>query len=155
MFSNAALHGMDDPTEVIKGVHRALRPGGRFVGELGGKGNVQAIVAALREALRGRGIDPAPFNPWYFPSQEEDGDLLRQCGFSVDELSIFSRPTPLAEDLSGWLKIFARSFLAALQADEQGAFLAEVREKLMPGLCTREGRWVADYVRLRFYAIRS
>ena len=45
VFSNAALHWMKrDPDAVVAGVARALKPGGRFVGEFGGHGNVAAIV---------------------------------------------------------------------------------------------------------------
>ena len=41
VFSNAALHWMRAADAVAKSVFRALRPGGRFVGELGGTGKVQ------------------------------------------------------------------------------------------------------------------
>src|SRR4051794_22877021 len=40
VFSNAALHWMRDADAVISGVYRALVPGGRFVAEMGGYGNV-------------------------------------------------------------------------------------------------------------------
>src|SRR5262249_21711375 len=40
VFSNAALHWMKRADDVIAGVWRALRPGGRFVGEMGGHGCV-------------------------------------------------------------------------------------------------------------------
>src|SRR5262249_23564866 len=51
VFSNAALHWMKRPDVVIAGVWRALKPGGRFVGELGGHGCVAKIKRALIEAL--------------------------------------------------------------------------------------------------------
>ena len=44
VFSNAALQWMTRPADVVAGVRRALRPGGRFVGEFGGFGNIAAIV---------------------------------------------------------------------------------------------------------------
>src|SRR5579862_4266048 len=47
VFSNAALHWMRDPDAVIAGVWRALKPGGRFVAECGGAGNVETIVKSL------------------------------------------------------------------------------------------------------------
>ncbi len=47
VFSNAALHWMRRADEVIARVRRALRPGGRFVGEFGGHGNVAAISLPL------------------------------------------------------------------------------------------------------------
>ena len=51
VFSNAALHWLKQPEKVIAGVWRALKPGGRFVGEFGGSGNVATIVAADNSAI--------------------------------------------------------------------------------------------------------
>ena len=70
VFSNAALHWMRDPDAVIAGVWRALTPGGRFVGEMGGAGNVTLITAALVAALEARGLDGQAAHPWYFPTPE-------------------------------------------------------------------------------------
>ncbi|MFN9934070.1 MAG: class I SAM-dependent methyltransferase [Cyanobacteriota bacterium] len=69
VFTNAALHWMPDPEAVIAGVWNALRPGGRFVGECGGHGNVAAIVAALDAALASRG--KAVACPWFFPTPDD------------------------------------------------------------------------------------
>jgi SAM-dependent methyltransferase len=79
VFSNAALHWMTQPKEVIAGVKRALKPSGRFVGEMGGRGNVVAVLAALTKARQRRGL--APVNPWYFPGVEEYRQLLEEAGF--------------------------------------------------------------------------
>ncbi|MEN8184986.1 MAG: class I SAM-dependent methyltransferase, partial [Myxococcota bacterium] len=69
VFSNAALHWMRRADDVISGVWRALVPGGRFVGELGGQGCVARIVGALEAALARRGA--LPVEPWYFPCDRE------------------------------------------------------------------------------------
>ena len=45
VFSNAAIHWMKPPDDVIASVWRALRPGGRFVGEFGGHGCVERSSA--------------------------------------------------------------------------------------------------------------
>ena len=57
VFSNAALHWIKEAEQVVQGVSRALKPGGRFVAEFGGKGNVQAILAAVR-GLQQVGVEP-------------------------------------------------------------------------------------------------
>ena len=67
VFSNAALHWMRRPDAVIAGVWRALAPGGRFAGEMGGHGCVAKIRAALIAAVARRGLDGEAVNPWYFP----------------------------------------------------------------------------------------
>ena len=154
VFSNAALHWMRDPDAVIRGVWRALKPGGRFVGEMGGDGNVRLIVAALMTALGRRGIDGGALNPWYFPTPEDYGRRLEAVGFSVTDIDLFSRPTDLPEAMTDWLGIFAKSFLTAVPEADQSALLHEVSDLLREDLQDREGRWRADYVRLRFRALK-
>jgi trans-aconitate methyltransferase len=154
VFSNAALHWMKQPDAVIGGVWRALRPGGRFVAELGGHGCVSQIEAALRAALERRGIDARAHHPWYFPTDAEYRQRLETRGFQVRQIALFPRPTPLPGDVTGWLETFAGNFTAALPSQEQPAFLAEVREALRPALQGPDGTWTADYVRLRFVAER-
>ena len=152
VFSNAALHWMLRPEEVIAGVWQALRRGGRFVAEMGGHGNVEMIQAALVEALHRRGIDGASFVPWFFPTIEDYSARLRKAGFVVSYISLFPRPTPLPGDVTSWLESFAEDFLSALPAAERPAYIEEVREALRPKLCDARGHWTADYVRLRFAA---
>jgi trans-aconitate methyltransferase len=154
VFSNAALHWMPRADNVIAGVWRALKPGGRFVAECGGAGCVATISAALAAALQRRGIDAARVNPWYFPAVDDYGGRLRARGFAVTSIALIPRPTPLPGDITGWLETFAESFTAALPATQRAAFLDEVREALRPELCNASGQWTADYVRLRFAAFK-
>jgi SAM-dependent methyltransferase len=153
VFSNAALHWMRRPDAVIAGVCRALKPGGRFVAEMGGDGCVAKIKAALVDALARRGIDGEALNPWYFPTVDDYCARLRAGGFTVQYAALIPRPTELPGDISGWL-IFAQSFIAALAPAQRPAFIAEVKAALEPELSDAQGRWWADYVRLRFSATK-
>lgn len=155
VFSNAALHWMRDAAKVIAGVHRGLRPGGRFVAELGGHGCVAKIRRALVEGLNRRGFDGASASPWYFPMVEEYSQELTRGGFSVSYIALIPRPTPLPGDITGWLETFAESFTSVLPPEDRPAYIAEVREALRPELCDSEGRWTADYTRLRFAATKA
>ena len=155
VFSNAALHWMRNPDAVIAGVRRALRPSGRFVAELGGYGCVAKIKKALVHALNRRGIDGEAAVPWYFPTVEEYSIRLKTAGFSIGHIALFPRPTPLPGDVTGWLETFAESFTACLPASDQPAYVAEVREALRAQLSDADGKWTADYVRLRFAAIKQ
>jgi trans-aconitate methyltransferase len=148
VFSNAALHWMTDPEAVVSGVYRALKPSGRFVGEFGGRGNVACIIDALNQTSLEYGVDPEPLNPWYFPSADEYGRLLKEGGFLVRDSTLFPRPTPLSDDLLGWLNTFALSFLAPISADDRPAFLRRVRDRLSRSIQDASGKWTADYVRL-------
>jgi len=153
VFSNAALHWMRrNPGAVVAGVRRALRPGGRFVGEMGGHGNVAAVVTALTAALDQQGVDGAETLPWYFPTAEEYQALLEAQGFTVENIALLPRPTPLPTGLAGWLATFGAPFVRTLPEAERGAVLREAERLLAPSLRDGAGRWTADYVRLRFAA---
>ena len=152
VFTNAALHWMKKPEAVIAGVRRALKSGGRFVGEFGGHGNVAAIVTALLAVLARRGIDGRARFPWYFPTPAEYRALLSAGGFAVREIALIPRPTPLPTGMQGWLGTFANPLLADLSAEARVAVIAEAVDLLAVSLRDDSGNWTADYVRLRFAA---
>jgi trans-aconitate methyltransferase len=155
VFSNAALHWMKQAANVAAGVANCLKPGGRFVGEFGGEGNVETIRAALHDGLRRRGVDPWTVDPWYYPSAAEYSTLLAAQGFSMSYIESLPRWTKLPGDILGWLEVFAQPFTKALSEENREVFLGEVRNQLAAKLRHSEGRWFADYVRLRFRAIRN
>jgi trans-aconitate methyltransferase len=158
VFSSAALHWMWPPQEVAASVARALKPGGRFVAEMGGKGNIATITGAIYQALAEEGVSPEQVrNPWYFPSIGEYSSLLERAGFEVVLMQLFDRPTPLDDCPNGvadWLRMFGGAFLAAVP-DTRRAHVQERVNELTRPLLEREGRWVADYRRLRFVAVRA
>lgn len=153
VFTNAALHWIRPPEAVVAGVVRALKPGGRFVGEFGGRGNVDAVRRRLHEAFAGRGIDANVLDPWYFPSDSEYAGLLEAHGFRVESIELFPRPTPIPTDVIGWLEMFGEPFTNVLPETERRPFLEEVRDGLVEKLCDDAGQWTIDYVRLRFRAV--
>jgi SAM-dependent methyltransferase len=154
VFSNAALHWMPDPDGVIAGVRRALRPGGRFVAEMGGAGNVAAIRSALADALARRGVDGGAADTLYQPTAEEYRARLEAGGLPVRSIVLFPRPTPLPGDLGRWIETLAQAFLALVPAPERPALIAEVEAAQRPRLFDPGRGWIADYVRLRFAADR-
>jgi len=155
VFSNAALHWMKRPEQVIQSVRHALRDGGRFVAEFGGKGNIRRIYEAIVEALAPFGIDAESRNPWYFPSVAEYSSLLERQGFEVRIIELFDRPTKLEDGIRGlehWLEAFAGMFFAGLDERQKQEAYARCRELLEADLYIG-GNWLADYRRLRFYAV--
>ena len=155
VFSNAALHWMKSADDVIAGAHRILRPGGKFVGELGGHRCVQTVREALVHALNRRGIDGEAHVPWYFPTPGDYATRLERAGFRVDSIALFPRPTPLPGDVVQWLELFGQSFSAALPVADRAGYLEEVRHDLEPKLRDASGTWIVDYVRLRFHATKE
>jgi len=155
VFSNAVLHWIKRADPMIASVHRALKPGGRFVAECGGHGCVDSIRTALVGALDRRGLDGEAHVPWYFPTPGDYASRLERAGFRVDNIALIPRPTPLPGDIVGWLETFAQSFLHGLAGDARSEYLQEVRSALEPQLRQADGTWIADYVRLRFAATRA
>ena len=151
VFSNAALHWMRDADAVIAGVRRALKPGGRFVGEFGGHGNVAAIRVALLAVLDARGVAIEDALPWYFPTVEDYRARLEAHGFTVSEMSLIPRPTSLPTDIGGWLDVFASGVFERLAPQERVAAREDAIRLMRPALCDTAGNWTA---RLREVALR-
>ena len=150
VFSNAVLHWVRDAEAAAAGILRALKPGGRFVAELGGYTNVAAISVAIRAVLARHHIDVNW--PWYYPSPHQYRRVLESCGFTVDDIRLFLRPTPLPTGMEGWLQTFGGAVLADVGGDLRPRIVTEIVELLRPALCDEQGRWTADYVRLQVAA---
>lgn len=157
VFSNAALHWINEPEAVINCIWKALKPGGRFVAEFGGKGNVKAIVNALNQVLQEFGY---PFlenaNPWYFPSIGEYAKLLENRGFEVVYAVLFDRPTLLEGNngIANWVQMFGSYFFTGLSAEQQINTMQAVENRLQP-ILYRNGNWYADYRRIRVFAMKG
>lgn len=154
VFSNAALHWMTRPQAVIEGVARALKHGGRFVAEMGGSGNIAAIQTAMQQALAAHGLTAVPC--WYFPEAEAYRALLEQHGLTVRQMQRFERPTALPTGVAGWLETFAEPMLPPMDDATRQSVLkqaADLAERQLPR--NSGGQIVADYVRLRFLAVKA
>ncbi len=157
VFSHAALHWVKRAEDAIRGMRRALKPGGRLIAEFGGWGNVSVLEEAFARALR----DVAGRNyvsPWYFPRLGEYAVRLETNGLLVRAAWHFDRPTPLqGEDgLRQWLLQFLPRHLADLDDDGPGqstrdAVMAATEANARDALL-RDGVWYADYRRLRIVA---
>lgn len=157
VFSNAALHWMKEPVAVIESIHHSLKPGGRFVAEFGGAGNVKTITDALITQIRAANIryTDAQF-PWYFPTIGEYCTLLEAAGFQVGFALHFARPTKLdGEDgLKNWLDMFSPSLFDGV-APETKARIFEATVDDIRGVLCKDGVWYADYKRLRVMAVKK
>lgn len=155
IFSNAALHWIQDAEAVVTQIAKALKLGGRFVVEFGGKGNVVAIASALQQAFEQVGHTSQVV--WYFPSIDEYASLLEKHGLRVSHAWHFDRPTKLEDGDAGlrhWLAMFAASSLEQLSPQEYETVLNHIEAQLRPTLFC-EGDWYADYKRIRLVAVKA
>jgi SAM-dependent methyltransferase len=155
VFTNACLHWVGQPERVTAGVKRALKPGGRYVGEFGGHANIAAIRTALIAVLAAHGFPPAGAETSYYPTADAFRAVLEAGGFVVDSCQIIPRPTPLPESgMAGWLETFRGGFIDAAGVSDalKDQIIAETVALLRPALLAADGQWTADYVRIRFSA---
>jgi SAM-dependent methyltransferase len=149
VFSNAMLHWTRDIDRVLAGVARALAPGGRFVGEFGGAGNIAGFLALVADVMAAQGY--AFRQPWYFPTEDAFADALIRAGFTPARIVRFARPTALPGTLGGWLEVFGGPLLEGVPAAGRPALVAAIEAAAAP--TRRRGDvWELDYVRLRFDA---
>jgi trans-aconitate methyltransferase len=157
VFSNATLHWIHEPELALQAIWKALRTGGRFVAEFGGNKNIRAMQDAFDRALVELGAaKPGEVQPWYYPSVSEYSTLAERNGFEVRLITLFDRPTGLADGAAGmrnWINMFGTDFLAKAGAAKREEFFRIVEETLCPKLF-RDGQWWADYWRLRLVAYK-
>lgn len=154
VFSNATLHWVRPPEAAAARIAAALKPGGRFVAEFGGAGNVAAIIAAIETAAAQVGA-PAGALPWYFPGIAAYSRVLEDQGLEVTNALLFERPTPLdgPDGLRQWIGMFASALLEQIPDNRRDEFLARAETAAQPHLY-RHGTWLADYRRIRIVARR-
>jgi 2-isopropylmalate synthase len=153
IFSNAVLHWVKDSKIAINKINTSLKDNGRFIAEFGGYGNIKFLTDAMQKVFDKHKEYGEFNNPWYFPKDTDYKKLLEGNGFKVEYIELIPRPT-LINDISNWLDIFANGIVSHLTNEQQLNFKQEVREILKPKIYTEKNGWVADYVRLRFKAIK-
>lgn len=153
VFSNAVLHWVRGQDAMMAEVGRVLKPGGRFVAEMGGHGNIAAVRVAFMAVLARHGFGDPEEGVNYFPTPAEYSRRLSAHGFEVKRIELISRPTRLPESgMTGWLRTFRRGVLGGLPEPLVDTVLEETSALLAAALRDEEGNWTADYVRLRFIA---
>lgn len=153
IFSNAALHWVRDAEGAVICMSRVLKPGGRFVVEMGGKGNIAHLTAGIAEAVREIAC-VEPDHGRHYPSLSEYTSLLEQHGMVVSAAWLFERPTVLADGergLRNWINQFEQAVLRGFSDEQREAIIGLAEIKLRDRLF-RDGNWVADYKRLRIVA---
>jgi trans-aconitate 2-methyltransferase len=152
IFSNATLHWVQPAEAAVACMAHALKPGGRFVVEFGGKGNVQTLTDAMHHAGNSLGLTLPPYH-LYFPSIAEYTTILEGHNLETTGASLFDRPTPLeGEDgLRNWIRMFGAGTFESVPLELHDRFF-EIAEEFARPTLYRDNIWFADYRRLRIHA---
>lgn len=155
IFSNAVLHWVKEKEQAIDCMYGNLKRNGRLVLEMGGRGNVNGIIEALRKSLENHNMkERAEQEIWYFPSLGEYTSLLERRGFRVTYAAHYNRETELQSDgIQNWIKMFGNAYLNGLEESVVNSIAAEAQDMLL-ATHFRGERWYADYKRLRIVALK-
>jgi SAM-dependent methyltransferase len=137
-FSNATLE------RAARAIWFALKPGGRFAGEMGGQGNLARLRQALDNELVARGYGPPTYAANWYPAPQEFAALYEQAGFKDVEARLIERPTELEHGVAAWVTTFRAGWL------DRAGVPHDQRQAIADAVAQRVGSNIADYVRLRF-----
>lgn len=161
VFSNAAMHWILRPrekrAEFLRSVRGALKPGGTFVFEMGGLGNIsEARMALLMSAARRIGLEKArEADPWFFPDEGWLANVM-ECevgGWKVERIEREWRPTTAGKGgIEGWVRLMGQSFFDAVPESEKEECIREVVDAAKVVCANPSGGEMLSYVRLRCIA---
>jgi trans-aconitate 2-methyltransferase len=132
-FSNAALHWVQNHAQVLRGVHSCLKPGGKILFQMGGRGNAADVFVAIEKVLqqpRWRGYYEGFKTPYHFYSPEEYQAWLLESGFRPVRLELVPKDMQHrgAEALKGWLRTTWFPYTDRLPLELRDPFLGELIE---------------------------
>lgn len=134
IFSNAALHWVDDHPAFLRGAGRCLRPGGRLVVSCGGKGNAQDVFVALRAEIRlkrwvrfFRKLE----KPYFFYSREDYEKWLPRSGFQSHGVRLADKDMASegSEKFAGWLRTTWLPYTQRVPEPLREEFIAAITER--------------------------
>ncbi|KAJ9500532.1 hypothetical protein H2202_003748 [Exophiala xenobiotica] len=161
VVSNAALqYILRDPStrmHTLEACFKSLKPGGTFVFEMGGAGNIAEAAAAMTSALKHSGLsvqEARDASPWFFPSQTWMETALTKIGFHVEKLEVEYRPTKLEQGpggsgLDGWLRLICAGMLDRVLEHQRDSVVHEVCDVLRDVVTREDGSQWLGFVRLR------
>jgi trans-aconitate 2-methyltransferase len=158
VFSTATFHWIPDQPRLYRSLARALRPSGRLVAQMGGKGNLHRLLSRAESIMREPAYAPYFGDevwPWQFPDEVETRQRLEAAGFSSVETELFEEPTTFRD--AGAFRDFTRTvnfrlhLLRIPDARLQEAFL----DRIVEAAAGDRPPYTLDYWRLNMKATRS
>ncbi|HEV2456058.1 MAG TPA: methyltransferase domain-containing protein [Verrucomicrobiae bacterium] len=136
VFSNAALHWVDDHQKFLAGAASVLKSGGRLVVSCGGKGNAQDVFVALRPELRAkpwREFFRQMPEPYFFYGPDQYKAWLAKAGFKTRSLRLAPKDAtyPGAEGFATWLRTTWIPYVQRVPENVRDEFIAAVTARYL------------------------
>jgi len=134
IFSNAALHWVDDHQAILRGMASVLKPGGRLIVSCGGKGNAQDVFLALRPEMRmkrWREFFRRMAKPYFFYAPGDYEKWLPKFGFKVNTLKLAPKDATYAglDGFAAWLRTTWLPYVQRVPENQHEEFIAAVTER--------------------------
>jgi trans-aconitate 2-methyltransferase len=116
VYSNAALHWIEDHECVLKNAYKSLKNKGRILFQMGGKGNLDEMFGIISSTLKNKKwnehFEGFTF-PYFFYSDSEYKIFLENTKFHIDNVELIPRimTHENVNELAGWIRTTWHPFL--------------------------------------------
>lgn len=134
VFSNAALHWIVDHLPVLKGIKRSLKPSGKILLQMGGKGNAAAVIEILHNIIRNEKWNKY-FNDFEFPygfyGKEEYNCWFKDVGLIVNRVELIPKDMihKGIEGLAAWIRTTWLPYIQRVPENLRDEFINEISTK--------------------------
>ena len=134
IFSNAALHWVDDHQPILRGTASVLKSGGRLVVSCGGKGNAQDVFVALRPEMRlkrWREFFREMPTPYFFNAPTDYEKWLPKFGFKIQKIKLAPKDATYegANGFATWLRSTWIPYVQRVPKNLREEFITAVTER--------------------------
>ncbi len=161
VFSNAALHWVKNHKPVVDGLFRSLKPGGRILLQMGGKGNASDILSILSE-IQSHPEWQSFFDGFEFPygflGIEEYEELLLNAGFNINRIELIPKDMEHngKSGLEGWIRTTWLPYTERIPKEKRDRFICEIsRRYLEDSVITSDGKVHVAMVRIEVDASKN
>lgn len=138
IFSNAVLHWVKNHQPVLSGIRRSLKPGGRILLQMGGRGNASNVVGVLADMFRREEWNRyfTDFTlPYGFYGPGEYEEWLKEAGLKPTRVELV--PKDMVHEgrrgLAGWIRTTWLPFTQRIPEELREQFI----DKLVDGYVQR------------------
>lgn len=133
IFSNAVLHWVVDHRAVLRSIAGSLRPGGRVLLQMGGKGNAAAVLAAVEHVIAREEWSDSFVGfefPYGFYGPQEYLPWLAEAGLRAIRVELIAKDMVHAdrEAFAGWFRTTWMPWTQRVAKERREEFVAQVMQ---------------------------